>query len=78
MRNLVGEGNEHWVRRARLEMHSEGEEIEESKRYTTLNRGTTGTKRHVGGGDERAEPRKEGSDSTEERGWSSGRRASEV
>lgn len=24
VRNLVGEGNEHWVRRARLEMHSEG------------------------------------------------------
>lgn len=32
VRNRVGEGNEHWVRRARLEIHSEEEEIEESKK----------------------------------------------
>lgn len=37
---------------------------------------TTEAKRHVGGGDERAEPRKEGPDEAEEQGWSRGRRAS--
>lgn len=49
-----------------------------AKRSTASNRRTTRANRHVGGGDESAEPRKEGKDPPEQRGCSTGRRAGEV
>lgn len=51
-------------------MHSEMEEIKGSKRIHCLNRETSEAKGHMGGGDERAQPRKGGKGKTERRGRS--------